>query len=54
MPRRKKKSGLIKVARTIGRLAARAEVGAKRAGKAARKARKRLSQAAQRARRRLR
>lgn len=52
--RRKQKSGLTKIAATIGRLAARAEVGAKRAGKAAQKARKRLGKAAQQARRRLR
>ena len=54
MPRRTKKSGLIRVARTLGRLAARAEFGAKRAGKAAQKARKRLKKAAQKARRRIR
>jgi hypothetical protein len=54
MVRRKKKTRLIKIAATIGRLAARAEVGAKRAGKAAQKTRKRLGKAAQRARRRLR
>ncbi|HXE76438.1 MAG TPA: hypothetical protein VNN18_12510 [Candidatus Xenobia bacterium] len=54
MPRRTKKSGLIQVARTIGRLAARAEVGAKRAGQAARKARKQLKRAAQKARKRIR
>ena len=54
MFRRKKKTGLEKVAATIGRMAARAEVGAKRARQAAQKAQKGLRQAARRARRRLR
>lgn len=61
MPRRKKKSGLVKVAATIGRLVARAEGGAKkarrvakRAAKAARAARKRAGKAARRVRRRIR
>jgi hypothetical protein len=62
---RKKKTGLIKIATTIGRLAARAEFGAKkartagtkaakRAAKAARAARKRAGKAARRVRRRIR
>jgi hypothetical protein len=62
---RRKKSGLIKVATTIGRLVARAEKGAKkaraagsqaarRAAKAARAARKRASKAARKVRRRMR
>ncbi len=62
---RRKKTGLIKVATTIGRLVARAEKGAKkartagataakRAAKAARAARKRAGKAARRVRRRLR
>ena len=54
MFRRKKKTGLTKIAATIGRLAARAEVGAKRAGKAAQQAKKGLGKAARRVRRRLR
>jgi hypothetical protein len=62
---RRKKSGLIKVAKTLGRLLARAEnraqkaraagaQAAKRAAKAARAARKRAGKAARRVRRRLR
>ncbi len=58
---RKKKTRLIKIAATIGRLAARAEVGAKRArtaakraAKAARAARKRAGKVARRVRRRIR
>jgi hypothetical protein len=65
MARRKKKSGLIKVATTIGRLVARAEKGAqkarttgaaaaKRAATAARAARKRAGKVARRVRRRMR
>ena len=54
MLRRKKKTGLTKLAVTIGRMAARAEVGAKRAGQAAQKAKKGLGKAARQVRRRLR